>query len=96
MMAYKSYRRKDDEIGFWNSPQNGEIDFVINSEIAIEVKASNNVSTDHLSGFAKFEKEQKCDRKILVCQEKYSRNINDIEVMPVNEFLVHLWAGNIF
>lgn len=96
LIAYKNYRRKDDEIGFWNSPQNGEIDFVINSEIAIEVKATNNVGNMHLSGFSKFETHQPSRRRILVCQEKHTRQINNIEILPVHDFLEQLWDGEIF
>ncbi|MBL7544193.1 MAG: ATP-binding protein [Bdellovibrionaceae bacterium] len=96
MMAYKNYLRKDDSLGFWNSPQEGEIDFVINNEIAIEVKATSNVGPAHLSGFAKFEKNEKAKRKILVCQEKHPRKINEIEIIPVKDFLEILWDGDIF
>ncbi len=96
MMAYKNYRRKDDLIQFWNSPQDGEIDFVLNSEIAIEVKATSNVSKNHLSGFEKFERTEKAKRKILICQEKLPRKIGSIEVMPVSQFLETLWKGDVF
>lgn len=96
LQAYKSYKRKDDIIGFWNSPREGEIDFVINNEIAIEVKATTNVGKNHLLGFSKFEKHGKTKRNILICQEKYPRKINGIEVLPVMLFLQQLWSGDIF
>jgi uncharacterized protein len=96
LFAYKNYLRKDDSIGFWNSPTEGEIDFVINNEIAIEIKATSNVGASHVSGFIKFERQEKAKRRILVCQEKYPRKINEIEVIPVANFLELLWDGEIF
>lgn len=96
LQAYKSYKRKDDIIGFWNSPREGEIDFVINNEIAIEVKATTNVGKNHLLGFSKFEKHGKTKRNILICHEKYPRKITGIEVLPVMLFLQQLWSGDIF
>lgn len=96
MMAYKNYGRKDDLIQFWNSPQDGEIDFIINNEIAIEVKATSNATKAHLSGFEKFERIEKAKRRILVCQERHPRKIDHIEILPVSDFLDLIWSGDLF
>ncbi|MBK7962731.1 MAG: ATP-binding protein [Bdellovibrionales bacterium] len=96
LYAYKTYSSKGIELGFWNSPRQGEIDFVINEGIAIEVKASENISSQHLKGFEIFSKTERLERKILVCQEKIPRKIRDIEIIPVGEFLLQLWAGEFF
>lgn len=97
IMAYRNYFNRDAHINFWNSPQEAEIDFILNNEIAIEVKATENIGPHHLKGFAAFtRKGKKIKRQILVCQEKHPRKIRDIEVVPIKIFLEMLWAKEIF
>jgi predicted AAA+ superfamily ATPase len=91
--AYRSYRNSELDLKFWHSPREGEVDFVLNEEIAIEVKASENISSQHLKGLHLFSKHQKIKKQIVVCQEKKRRKIKDIEIWPVAEFLEQLWAG---
>ncbi|OFZ15744.1 MAG: hypothetical protein A2Z20_05200, partial [Bdellovibrionales bacterium RBG_16_40_8] len=92
LMAYKIYNHDDVEISFWHIPREAEVDFIINEEIGIEVKASTLVSERHLSGFRAYSKYDKLKRRIIVCHEKYERKMGDVEIIPINIFLQQLWS----
>ncbi len=91
--AFKTYSQKNIELNFWNSPRNGEVDFILNEEIAVEVKSSENISVQHLQGLELLTKNEKMKRQIVVCQEKHRRKIGNVEIIPVISFLEGLWGG---
>jgi predicted AAA+ superfamily ATPase len=55
----KSYYQilKDVAFNFWRSLEKDEVDFVLDDNIAIEVKASKKVKTEHLKGLKKIKDE---------------------------------------
>jgi predicted AAA+ superfamily ATPase len=95
LQAYKFYKQPELNLSFWGVPQKGEIDFILNEEIAIEVKATHQAAKKHFHGFELFSKNNNVKRKILVCLEQYPRKVNDIEIMPVADFLENLWNEQI-
>ncbi len=70
--------------------------FVINEEVAIEVKATSLVTEKHLKGLQSFSAKEKVRRQIIVSMDDRSRKIGNVEVLPVEAFLKKLWAGDIF
>jgi predicted AAA+ superfamily ATPase len=77
-----------------------EVDFLINSKVAIEVKISNNIHSSHLNGIKSLNEEIKLDKSMILCLETKERVIkhsdNIITILHVELFLKELWAGNIF
>jgi predicted AAA+ superfamily ATPase len=83
-------------ISYWRTASQIEIDFVLGEhEVAIEVKASQQINHRHLKGLKNFEEEYKVKRLILVSNDPFHRQIGTITAMPWNIFLDELWAGTI-
>lgn len=95
LKAYQGYVNRDLTLNFWNSPREGEVDFILNQQIAIEVKSSAKISNQHMSGLSKYSSLFPTKRKIIVCLEAKKRKIGDVEIMPLVSFLNELWAGKI-
>ncbi len=81
----------DFEFSYWRSRSQLEVDFLINDEIAIEVKRTSRVNQTDLKGLKALGEEVKLKRKIVVCMETEERKKGDIEIIPVRQFLRPLW-----
>lgn len=100
LRAFREYRERDWHIGYWRLASGIEVDFVLTSgegEVAIEVKATSKVNTQHLQGLGAFaEDHPRVGRRILVCLEpRRRRTESGIEILPIGTFLKDLWAGRI-
>jgi len=93
--------RRETEIYYWRSQSKFEVDFVLQNALAeltlIEVKSSKRLSAKHFKGIRKLAEDEMLTikKKILVCNEPTSRMVDDILVLPVQEFLDTLWAGDV-
>jgi uncharacterized protein len=96
LKAYIDYFSPDSAINFWRLDIENEVDFVINDEIAIEIKTTELVQEKHLKGLKRLDELSSLKRKIIVSQDKERRKIGPIEVIPYKEFLIELWNGKIF
>lgn len=83
-------------LNFWRIDSEYEVDFIINEEVAIEVKSTEFVQDKHLKGLNKFAELGPVKRMILVSRDLVKRKIGDIEVIPYTIFLEELWDGKIF
>ncbi len=92
LRAWIDYRSPRGSLQFWRSTSNFEVDFILNSEIAIEVKSSDNIQDRHLKGIRALQEEKLMRRHILICDEKNPRNKDGIEILPWRHFLNDLWA----
>jgi uncharacterized protein len=95
LKAYIDYFAPDHRLEFWRIDEENEVDFVIDNELAIEVKATNLVHDKHLKGLRKFSEGGGVTAKIVVSLDKDRRKIGDIDVIPYREFLDNLWNGRI-
>jgi predicted AAA+ superfamily ATPase len=96
MYAYCKYNDLDYEISYWRTSAQTEVDFVIgNAEIAIEVKATDNVQNKHLRGLKQFAQDYNPTRSIVVSSDKYYRKNESIEMMHIEYFLNELWNNRI-
>ena len=96
LRAYISYNRKDFPINFWRTHDKNEVDFVINNEIAIEVKASRKVKADHLKGLEQIKLEGTFKKRILVSNDPIEKIENGVLCVHWNLFLEKLWSDKIF
>lgn len=74
------------------------MDFVIqhedNSVTLIEVKSKNLISNRDLNGIKAFcEEKIKVKRKLLICTCNRPTLIEDVEVVPILDFLKEWWEG---
>lgn len=96
LRAYLDYRRLDDELTYWRSRSQFEVDFVVGHTTGIEVKSKSHVSPRDYKGLHALAEEVDLKRKIVICGEKVPRRTDDgTEIMPPAAFLKDLWAGNI-
>ncbi len=73
-------------IHYWRSTSGFEVDFILNEQMAIEVKAKKTIHTHDLKGLKALQEEKKLKRYICVCFEKEKRVIEGIEVTPFEVF----------
>ncbi len=96
ILAYRSYSGQDFTINFWRTKTGLEIDFILaRGEIAIEIKGANRIDKRDLNALAAFAEEYSPKRNFVVCNEKEKRLHGKIEILPWNNFLQELWAGNV-
>lgn len=96
LYAFSKYSELNFDISYWRTSSQLEVDFVIgNADIAIEVKATDNVQNKHLNGLKRFAEDYEVGRLILVSNDKYYRKIGNIEIMPIEHFLNELWSNNL-
>jgi predicted AAA+ superfamily ATPase len=96
MIAYRAYSGKDFEINFWRTKTGLEIDFILaDGEISIEIKGANRIDIRDFKVLTAFYEEYSPKRIFIVCNEKEKRVHGKIEIIPWNNFLRELWAGEI-
>lgn len=94
LRAYQAYKNPELEISFWRSAAGQEVDFILGEkELAIEVKAVSMVPDRALRNLWALSEDGPVKKSVVVCLEKVVRKINNIEILPWQEFLKRLWAG---
>ena len=94
--AHSRYSSKGYPISFWRTATQMEVDFILGDhEVAVEVKASENIQPRHLKGLKAFAEEYTVKKRIVVSNDPVERRIGDIMVMPWSTFLTRLWEGGI-
>jgi predicted AAA+ superfamily ATPase len=96
--AHAHYSGRHHEIRYWRLASGTEVDFILGDmEAAIEVKATDRVRPQHLTGLEQLKVDHPAvGPRILVCLEDRPRMLESgILVLPVLAFLSRLWAGEI-
>lgn len=91
LKTWCDYRGQGAELCFWRCRAGHEVDFVLGDEVAIEVKASDNVTARHVAGLGALREEALLRRHVVVCQEARRRVVDGVEVLPWREFMDELW-----
>ena len=96
LIAWLGYHHSNEQLSYWRTASGYEIDAIIgDGRVAIEIKSSEEVKTRHLIGLKAFKEEYPDCRLIVVSFDRYRRNMNGVEVIPVYEFLSDLWSDKI-
>jgi uncharacterized protein len=97
LFAYRAYRDPEIHIAYWRTSTGFEVDFIVNNmELAIEVKSAPRIGAHHLRGLRALQAEFHPKRCFLICLEPEARQTDDgIEILPWNQFLEALWAGDL-
>ena len=97
IIAYRGYFRRREEISYWHTYNDQEVDAVIgDAKVAIKIKSSEQVKTSHKKGLKAFKEEHPECRLILVSHDPITRVSGDVELINVSDFLRMLWNGEIF
>ena len=91
LRAYLSYRRKTLPLTYWRSKSGHEVDFLIGTKTAIEVKASKKISRNDFKGLEYLKEEGVFQNLILVSQDPVSTLTDNILTLPWQNFLSDLW-----
>ncbi|MFN0129828.1 MAG: ATP-binding protein [Verrucomicrobiales bacterium] len=96
LRAHASYRRGW-PLSYWRTASGLEVDFILgDGRIAIEVKSSDVITSDHLKGLRAWKEEHPSSRCILVSRVPRARLTEDkIEILPWNRFLSLLWGDEL-
>lgn len=93
LKAWIDYRSPRSRLAYWRSLSMFEVDFCLDDNLAIEVKASRNVSEKQLKGLKALREEGIFRQYIVVCQEEHPRISDGILILPWRYFFEQLWNG---
>lgn len=96
LRAYLSYHRIKETLGFWRTLQGHEVDFVLGDHTAIEVKATQKISSHHLRGLKALEEEGLFKRFYLVTHDPIETIKDHVTFIHWKKFLEKLWNNEIF
>ena len=97
IVAYLGYRQRVEDLSYWRTGNGVEIDAVLgDADVGIEIKSSSEVKESQLKGLKLFGEDYPHARLIAVSLDMYRRRNNNVEIIPVREFLSDLWAGKIY
>jgi predicted AAA+ superfamily ATPase len=95
LKCYIDYMGKRVGLAFWRSLSGYEVDFILNDEIAIEVKASENVDDRDMKGLRALKEERLLKHCIVVSREKHIRKVGGITILPWGDFITALWQNRL-
>lgn len=91
LRAYLSYRRKKLPLTYWRSKNGHEVDFLLGTKTAIEVKSTRKISNNDFKGLKYLKQEGVFQNLILVSQDPVSTLTDSILTIPWEKFLTDLW-----
>lgn len=95
LTSYLSYCRLKIPLSFWHSKHQHEVDFIIGDEVAIEVKATRQVTHHDLKNLKVLEEEGIFKHYFLVSQDKIAKKQGRLYCLHWKDFMEKLWAGEI-
>ncbi len=95
LRAYLSYRRKRAPLSFWRSRNGHEVDFLLGTTTAIEVKASTKVSNRDMKGLRYLAEEKIFTNFLLVSQDSTATRNGPFRAMHWRDFLDELWEDRL-
>jgi predicted AAA+ superfamily ATPase len=91
LRAYLSYTRKKQPLAYWRSKNGHEVDFLIGTRTAIEVKSSMNLSRNDFKGLKYLSEERVFKNLLLVSQDPVSALSDNILCVHWEKFIDDLW-----
>ena len=91
LRAWLDYSRINKTLSYWCSTHGVEVDFIVGDDIAIEVKATNQIHDKHLKNLHSLIEENICKKYIIVSFDKINRKKGQIDILHWETFLELLW-----
>ncbi|MBI2602646.1 MAG: ATP-binding protein [Deltaproteobacteria bacterium] len=96
LRAWLSYTRRNDELRYWRSTSQFEVDYIIGTKLAIEVKGTDLVTDKHLRGLRALAEEGLIEQYVVVSLDANKRITDDgILILPWKIFCRELWENKI-
>jgi predicted AAA+ superfamily ATPase len=93
LRAFIAYHNIDLPLQYWRTTSDLEVDFIIGTKLAIEVKGTTQVKDKHLKGLRALKEEGLIDTYAVVSLDPHERITEDgIHIWPWKDFLNKLWA----
>lgn len=92
LRAYLSHRRNKLPLMYWKSKNGHEVDFLLGTKTAIEVKASRRVNKRDFKGLRYLDEERVFKNFILVSQDPVSTKTGKFQALHWEKFLRDLWV----
>lgn len=93
--AWLDYSRTNQQLSYWCSTHGAEVDFIIGDDIAVEVKATNQIHDKHLKNLSLLSEERICRKYYIVSFDKINRKKEMIHIIYWEDFLQMLWDGGL-
>lgn len=94
--AYLSYRRRKLPLSYWRSLSQYEVDVVVGTELALEIKGGSQVREDDLKGLRALKEEGLIRDYAVVSLDSEERKTSDgIRIYPWEKFLQLLWKDRL-
>jgi uncharacterized protein len=92
LRSYLSYRRIKKKLTYWRTRTGYEVDFLVGTKAAIEVKSAEKITDKHLKGLRALAEEGLFENLYVVsCDEVERRTDDGINIVHWKSFLVMLW-----
>jgi predicted AAA+ superfamily ATPase len=92
LSSYLDYRG-DGSLAFWRSTSGFEVDFILNDEVAIEIKGKETIGKRDYKGLKALQEERRMRRYLVVSLVDRPREQDGCQVLPWRSFLQRLWEG---
>jgi len=95
--AWHVYTGQKEALCYWRTSSGLEVDFILaDGALAVEVKSTENPTTDHLKGLRAFAEDHRPKCSVLVCRAGTPRKTADgILILPWRSFIDRLWSGDL-
>jgi predicted AAA+ superfamily ATPase len=94
--AHKNYSDLHYEMYYWRTSSQLEVDLILGDhEVAIEIKATQNANSRHTKGLRSFAEEYPVKKLLLITNDPFPRQMGKVLVLPWQDFVKQLWAGEI-
>jgi len=84
-----------EELGYWRSTADHEVDFVIGDHVAVETKATRRVGTSALRGLTALAEERIVRQFFRVSEDPIETKRRPIRCLPWRAFLDELWGDKL-
>lgn len=96
LTSHRHYSGKNYPVQYWRTASQFEVDFILgDGQVAVEVKGVEEVRPHHLKGLRAFCEDHHPKRAIVVSLDQHPRQLDRLEIIPVQSFLKLLWDGEI-
>jgi uncharacterized protein len=95
LRAYLGYRRRREELSYWRSVSDHEVDFIVGDHTAVEAKATRRLGNSDLRGLGALAEEKIVDRLFLVSEDPIEAKRGPIRCLPWRKFVEELWSDKL-
>ncbi len=96
LKAWLGYTESHEKLTYWKTATGLEVDAVVgDARIAIEIKATRNISYAETKGLRTFQEEHPDAILIAVTLDERPRKLGSVEVFPATDFLQRLWTHKV-